>query len=255
MNTPFLGKKTVLRVSGRNQFKYENLLMMLTITIFIMCDTTAFRPTIIFGNEVPLSGLILPVVFALSDVISEVYGLDASYRLIKAIIICQLLYSFGMYHLLSLESPIGNSSNIHYSEAFKNIRWTSFTSCFSIPTGMYINTIILNYLKIKDNGNRTSFRGIVSGASGELVICIIAYNFLFFWENKLYSEIFNVIFTVWIYRLFFTILTIPLFVATTRALKYLEGKEVFDRKLYFNPFGAHKRDYEANDTANDALYG
>ena len=251
---PKLKKKTIHRVSSSHQFKYENLFMMLTITFFIMCDTTAFRPTMFLGTEIPLSGLILPVVFALSDVISEVYGFDASRKLIKNIIICQVIYSVCIRWLLGFNSPVGNITNIHYDEAFKNIIWTSFTSCFSIPTGMYVNSVIINSLKIRFNGKKTSFRGMLAGSIGELVICVVAYNFLFFWENKPYSEIFKIIYIVWFYRLIFTFFSIPFFVSTTRALKYLEGKEVFDYKVSYNPFNFNASKLEVVSTANDASY-
>ena len=133
MIEPELKKRTVVRVSNEHQFKYESLCIMLVITVFIMCDTTAFRPTVFLGTEVPLSGLILPIVFALSDVISEVYGYETTKKLIKNIVICQLIYSFGIHYILSLNTPVGNNTNIHCDEAFKNIIWTSITSCFSIP--------------------------------------------------------------------------------------------------------------------------
>lgn len=251
---PELKKKTVRRVSAQHQFKYDYLLMMLTITVFIMCDTTAFRPTLFWGVEIPLSGLILPMVFALSDVISEVYGFETTKKLIVNIIICQLIYSFGIHEMLSLNTPIGNSTNHHYDEAFKNIRWTSLTSCFSIPTGMYINSVILNSLKIKFNGRKLSLRGIVAGSIGELIICIVAYNFLFFWENKPYTEIFTIIYTVWFYRIVFTMVTVPFFVSTTRALKYLEGKEVFDYNVSYNPFKFKSNESSAIIIANDSNF-
>lgn len=48
--------------------------MMVFITIFIVCDTTAFRMTNLFGSVVPVSGLIIPIVFSLGDLIADVYG-------------------------------------------------------------------------------------------------------------------------------------------------------------------------------------
>ena len=109
------------KVRRADEYKYLCFFMMLFITIFIVCDTTAFRMTTFFGTAVPASGLIIPIVFALGDLIAEVYGYSVSRKLIWNNLVCQFIFGVLITIALYFPSPPGNKLNIHYSLAFQHI--------------------------------------------------------------------------------------------------------------------------------------
>ena len=136
--------------------------MMLFITIFIVCDTTAFRMTTFFGTAVPASGLIIPIVFALGDLIAEVYGYSVSRKLIWNNLVCQFIFGVLITIALYFPSPPGNKLNIHYSLAFQHILRTNITSCLSVTSGMFTNAFLMSKFKIWMNGKRFWVRTIRS---------------------------------------------------------------------------------------------
>src|SRR5258708_7362902 len=116
-----------LRRKPLKQYRALTFLTILFITIFLICDITAFRMVLFFGNEIPLSGLIIPAVFALGDIIAEGYGYRITMNILKSAIICQMLFGIILTVVLMSPSPPGNILNEHYNFAFEHILRTSIT--------------------------------------------------------------------------------------------------------------------------------
>jgi len=219
-----------------HSYKLDHLLLMLVVTVFIVCDTTAFRVTSFWGTVIPVSGLILPVVFALGDIVTEVYGYSISRKMIWNTIGCQLVFSLLISFALSFSSPEGNLSNLHYSEAFKNIIWTSITSCFSVTVGMFINSILMSYTKVKFYGRSTLLRTILSSSVSEFALCFVAYNLLYLWSSKSLIDIWGIVISVWVYKVIFAVIASPFVSLSCRLLKYFESIDVYDTSVTYNPF-------------------
>ena len=171
----------------KGSYKFDHFFLMLVITIFLVCDTTAFRMTPFMGNNVPVSGLILPVIFAIGDIVADVYGYGVSRKMIWNTIICQVIFGLTIRLALAFPSPENDTHNIHYDEAFSFILWTNFTSCLSITSGMFVNAFLMSKLKVKLHGKRFLFRTIMSSSISEFVLCYVAYNILYFWPTLLYN--------------------------------------------------------------------
>lgn len=223
------------RAKNEMEYKYVHFLMMLFITIFIVCEITAFRMTPWFGATVPVSGLIIPVVFSLGDLIAEVYGYGISRKLIWNALFCQLIFGFIMTLALSLPSPIDDQMNVHYSEAFKHIIRTNLISFLSVSTSMFTNAFLMSKFKIWMNGKKFWMRTILSSSVSEFVLCFVAYSTLYAGLKKPY-EIWGIIVSVWYYKLIFALLAAPLVSFLSSCVKKLENSDVFDRHVKYNPF-------------------
>ena len=223
------------RPRALGDYNYVYFLMMLFVTVFIACDSTAFRMTEFFGTPVPTSGLIIPVVFSLGDLIAEVYGYHISRKLIWNNLICQFVFGLIITFAINLPSPENNTMNAHYSETFKYIIRTNIVSCFSVTSGMFTNAFLMSKMKIWMNGKRFMARTILSSAISEFVLCFVAYSFLYF-GLKSFSEIWHIILTVWYYKLFFAIVVAPLVSFLSKIVKSLENSDVYDFGVDYNPF-------------------
>jgi len=223
------------RPRSLGDYNYVYFFMMLFITIFIACDCTAFRMTGFFGTDVPTSGLIIPIVFSLGDLIAEVYGYHISRKLIWNNLICQFIFGLIITLAISLPSPENNEANIHYSEAFKFIIRTNIVSCLSVTSGMFTNAFLMSKMKIWMNGKRFMARTILSSAISEFVLCFVAYVFLYF-GLKSFSDIWHIIITVWYYKLLFAILVAPFVSYLSRIVKSLENSDTYDFGVDYNPF-------------------
>lgn len=218
------------------QYKYLTFLSMIFVAIFFVCDTTAFRMVDFFGYEVPLSGFIIPLIFALGDIIAETYGYRITMKVLSSGIICQLCYGIMMFLVLKAPSPLGNQANIHYDLAFQHILRTSLTSCASVTSGMFVNAILISKLKIYMNGRRFWLRTLLSSGFSEIVLCTVAY-FVLFTGLKEFSNIVQIIFVVWLYKMFVSFLINPLVAYAGALLKRLEQSDVYDIGVNYNPFG------------------
>ena len=220
---------------GHQEYKCLTLLTMMFITIFIVCDITAFRMTIFWGTEVPVSGLIIPVVFSLGDIIAEVYGYRVSRKLIWNSLFCQFLFGVVITFATHFDSPPLDARNIHYEEAFRYIIHTNLTSCLSVSSGMFTNAFLMSKLKIWMSGKRFWVRTILSSSISELVLCTVAYTTLYFTIKPL-GEITRIIITVWYYKLIFAIIAAPLVSLISSVLKKIEGLDRYDFNVNYNPF-------------------
>ncbi|MBA3537311.1 MAG: VUT family protein [Tatlockia sp.] len=217
-----------------SSYKYVHFFMMLFITIFIVCDITAFRMTTLFNTTVPVSGLIIPFVFSLGDLIAEIYGYSISRKLIWNALICQFV--FGCAITLALKFPMisGDNVAISYNETFQHIIRTNITSCMSVSSGMFTNAFLISKLKIWMNGKRFWVRTILSSSISEFVLCFVAYTTLYV-GLKSFTEIWNIVLSVWYYKLIFALFAAPIVAMLATVLKKIEKSDVFDHNVNYNP--------------------
>lgn len=183
----------------------------------------------------PLSGLILPVVFSLGDIIADVYGYEISRKLIWNSIACQFIFGLIMTFVLNFESPAGNLTNIHYSEAFQYIIRTNVTSCLSVTTGMFANAFLMSKLKIKMHGKRFWARTILSSCLSEFLLCCVAYLSLYAGLKSLH-DVWTIILSVWYYKVLFALAAAPIVSAVTPIIRNIEKMDAYDYGVNYNPF-------------------
>lgn len=229
-----------------SQYQYVYFFMMLFITIFIVCDTTAFRMTNFFGSAIPVSGLIIPILFALGDLIAEVYGYHISRKLIWNGLVCQTIFGVMITIAVHLPSPANNVANLHYQEAFKHIIRTNITSCLSVTSGMFTNAFLMSKFKIHMNGRSFWLRTILSSSISEFVLCFVAYSTLFV-GLKSFGSIWHIIFTVWYYKVIFAFCIAPFVSALSRVVKRAERSDVFDYGVNYNPFLYNGKPFSSED--------
>lgn len=223
------------------QYRYLTFLSMLFITVFIICDTTVYRMVDIFGKELPLSGFIIPIVFMIGDIIAETYGYRITMKVVFNGILCQCLFGILITLFLLTPSPTGNTLNQEYASTFQNILRANFCSCFSVTSGMFVNAFLISRLKIYMNGKRFWIRTIISSGVSEIVLCTVAYLILFTGMRS-FAEVIEIIYSVWIYKMIFSILASPVASIIGKILKNAENSDVYDIGISYNPF-SKKNDY------------
>lgn len=234
------------KVKRAEDYRYLYFFMMLFITIFIVCDTTAFRMTTFFSTSVPTSGMIIPIVFALGDLISEVYGYSISRKLIWNNLVCQFIFGILITLALKFPSPPGDNFNYHYNLAFQHIIRTNITSCLSVTSGMFVNAFLMSKFKIWMNGKRFWVRTIISSSISEFVLCFVAYSTLYMGLKNVY-EIWKIIIVVWYYKLLFSVCVAPFVTILSDFFKSLEKSDVYDYHIKYNPFMYHSIDNDSKE--------
>ena len=234
------------KVKRIEDYRYLYFFMMLFITIFIVCDTTAFRMTTFFGTAVPTSGIIIPIVFALGDLIAEVYGYSISRKLIWNNLVCQFIFGILITLALKFPSPPDDNFNFHYNLAFQHIIRTNITSCLSVTSGMFVNAFLISKFKIWMNGKRFWARTIISSSISEFVLCFVAYSTLYV-GLKSAAEIWKIVIVVWYYKLLFSVCAAPFVTILSNFIKRLEKSDVYDYRVKYNPFMEHTIDNDIKE--------
>ena len=73
-------------------FKLYGLIVGLTVTIMIVCDTLVYKVIDIYDLKVTASGIIFPLCYLLSTISTEVYGYKLGGRTVWIIVICQTVF-------------------------------------------------------------------------------------------------------------------------------------------------------------------
>lgn len=216
------------------QPKYMHFFIMLFTVTYITVDITAYRMVDFFGQSVPASGFIIPIVFWFNDIIVEVYGYRTSRKMIWNLLVCQFVFGLLITFILSWPSPEGNTLNASYEATFANILRVNVTSCVTILLGMFVNSILMSKWKVKWRGRFFWLRAILASAFSELLICFTAY-FMLYSGLKPVSFILTMIATIWFYRLVFSLIAAPVAMPVCNFLKRLEQREVYDHEINYNP--------------------
>ncbi len=209
---------------------------MLFITVFVICDITAFRMVEVFGKELPLSGFIIPIIFAIGDITAEIYGYRITMNMLFNGILCQCVFGILItFFLWVAPSPPHNLVNQAYNLAFQHVLRANLTSCFSVTCGMMANAFLISRLKVYMQGKRFWVRTIISCGFSELVLCTVAYLILFSGLRSI-QDVIRIIYSVWIYKMIFSLATTPLTSLTAKVLKHSESSDVYDVGISYNPF-------------------
>jgi|GEM_PF-722963 len=223
------------RKNPLKQYKYLTALTMLFITVFIICDITAFRMVEVYGKELPLSGFIIPIIFAIGDITAETYGYRITMKMLFNGILCQCIFGILItFFLWIAPSPPHNIVNQAYDLAFQHILRVNLTSCFSVTCRMMANAFLISRLKIYMQGKRFWVRTIISCGFSELVLCTVAYFILFSGLRSL-EDVIRIIYSVWIYKMIFSLGTTPLTSLIAKILKHSESSDVYDVGISYNP--------------------
>lgn len=218
-----------------NNYNYISFLMMLFITLFIVCDITAFRMTKLFGAVAPVSGIIIPFIFSLGDIIADAYGYHISRKLIWNAIVCQFIFGIVITGALLLPNDGKSSDYLYYNLTFQHIIRTNITSCMSVSSGMFTNAFLMSKLKIWMNGKNFWIRTILSSSISEFVLCFVAYTTLYY-KFKTFEEIWFIILAVWYYKVIFAIIVAPFVSLVSNFIKKKEQVDKFDYDINYNPF-------------------
>ena len=183
----------------------------------------------------PAGVLIFPLAYIINDVIAEVWG----YRKARLIIWSGLAVNLMavVFYLLAIVLPA--APFYPNSEAFRLILGSSvrivLASLLAYLTGSFLNAFVMSRVKVLTNGQYFSFRAIASTLVGESADSFIFITVAF---AGIYSPgvLGGMIFTQALLKTVYELLILPLTIVVVRWVKRMEGVDVYDRHISYNPF-------------------
>jgi queuosine precursor transporter len=223
------------RSPSNSSLKFITLLSMIYLSCELASLVLSFKIIqlkFFFGAA---ASLIFPITYTLNDIITEVYGFQASKKIIWCVFICDYLFIFLVFFAIKVPSPSELNHQESYNLIFGPLRRSLTGEIIGVLAGAFINSSIISRWKIITKGKRFWLRSICSSASGEIIMLIISV------PMSLYGvlssrEIFKLILYAYSYKILFALVVSGPANYLTNLLKSKEGIDIYDYNVSYNPF-------------------
>ena len=213
------------------RFKYLDVISVLFVATLIISNIGSTK-IIGIGPIVFDGGTILfPLAYILGDVLTEVYGFRKARRVILMGLGVLLLSSiiFTIIQYLPAASGLEDQA-VAYERIAGFIPRIVGASILAYVIGEFVNAFILAKLKVKTAGKKFWLRSISSSAAGQLLDTII-FSVIAFWGTLPNKDLFTLIVTVYVLKIIFELLVLPITYAVVGYLKRAEESDVYETEF------------------------
>lgn len=212
-------------------FKYLTFLTAFFVTCTQISYVLAYKMVPFHFGLLPAGVLVFPLVYTVSDVVTEVYGYKKARRLLWESAICGLFFVIMitiLLHLPSKHKPL-------YEKVLGNI-WRIYFGVFvGFIVGAFANIYILSKWKIIVKGRFFWFRSFISTSIGDALITVIT-DLIAFLKTMPLSKVIIVIVSIYTFKVIYAFLAAIPAAFLANILKKKEGVDIYDHHVNFNPF-------------------
>lgn len=217
------------------QFKFLNFITVTYVTVLLVSNTTAGKIISLNGFTTDAATLFFPVVYIISDILTEVYGYAKARNVLWIVIYSQVIMSL-LYALVVIMPPaLGFDANDSFIRVLSQIPRIVLGSLIAIFIGSILNDFILAKMKVLTKGKFLWTRTIGSTIVGQGADTIIFYLIAFYAVIPANLLVSSILFT-WITKVIIEIFMTPLTYTLINRLKKTEQIDTFDTRTDFNPF-------------------
>ncbi|MDR3476726.1 MAG: queuosine precursor transporter [Gammaproteobacteria bacterium] len=244
-------KNAFIRENKPQTTKRVVLLGMLFVTFLVVSNLTAFKVAEIqltsdLALNFPAALIFFPLTYFFDDILTEVYGFKISRLIIWGGLLCSALVTLCTSIAVYLpSSAIWDANTNHGSSAYALVFQSSarifFASMLAYFFGEFINSMILAKLKVQTQGKHFFLRVISSTGIGAAIDSTIFCN-VAFWGVMPNHIIWKMILTIYLFKLCYEIIALPMTYALVAYLKKADGVDHYDRETKFNPFSVSLTD-------------
>lgn len=211
------------------------LMAALFLTVNLAYFSQAIRLISIDHIVEPGSFFIFPLTFLFADILTEVYGYRQTRQLIWINLICFALFT-GLV-LLSIQMPSASlqAYGLALQRGFGAYPHLLFSVALAGGIGYFVNGFLLAKMKLWCEGRWYWMRALVSTSVAEALFTaiwvVVFYGFLLTTDQLL-----DIIVSLYLYKMVFELLALPLSVWLVKKLKRWEKVDVYDDDTRFTPF-------------------
>ena len=215
-------------------YKLLGLFTALTITFQLVSDVTAGKIITLFSYPVSITVLYFPIVYVISDVMTEVYGYARARRVLWITMLCSIIA--GLVYQLAVHLPSASffTSNEAYKTVFGIVPRVLIGGWIAVFVGDILNNYVLAKLKVVTKGKYLWTRTISSTIVGQLA------NTALFYVIALYSVLptsvlITSIISGWILKVGVEVVLTPLTYLVVNKVKKIESEDYYDTNTNFSP--------------------
>ena len=178
--------------------------------------------------------LIFPVSYIVNDLIAEVWG----YRKARLIIWYGFAMNFLAVIIFRLSIWVPGSENFTHGDAFNlvlgNTLRITLASFAAFLVGSFLNAYVMSKMKILQRGRGFSIRAVVSTLIGEGADSIVFFT-LAFYAIIPTKDMLVLVATQTAMKTAYEIIILPLTNMIVKRVKKIEGIDVYDNDISYNP--------------------
>src|SRR3989344_4824711 len=221
--------------SNKEHSKYFLYISILFVAVLMVSNTIAVKLFQIGPFFFTAAIIIFPISYVFGDILTEVYGYQASRRIIWAGLI-SLIFMSVVYYLVQFLPPAPFWPNQRaYESILGLVPRIVLGSIIGYFAGEFTNSYILSKMKIWTKGKYLWTRTISSTIAGEgvdtILFATVAFTGVIPWNNLI-----AVIISGYIAKVLIEVLFTPITYVVVKKLKKLEGVDVYDYGVNYNPF-------------------
>lgn len=211
-------------------------LMGVYITCLLLSNLIAGKMMALGSVTLPAAVILFPVTYILADVFTEVYGFRNMRTVIWMGFACSAFAVLIYMITIALPHPDfwGNQ------EAFAAVLGTTprvfLASLAGYLFGEFSNAVILSRLKVRTGGKKLWVRTIGSTIVGEAFDTVIFIS-LSFWGTMETSVLLQMMLYQYLFKVCYEVVFTPVTYAVVNRLKMVEGIDIYDNNISYNPFG------------------
>lgn len=189
----------------------------------------------VFGAALPAAVILFPVTYILGDIFTEVYGFKTARKVIWCGFICNLLAVLIYFTTIALPYPDYWTNQNAYAAVLGTTPRILAASLLGYLFGEFLNSIVLSRMKVAANGKRLWRRTLFSSVIGEAFDTVI-FIAAAFWGLYDAQVIWTMILFQYIWKICYEAVLTPLIVFIIKKIKQIEGVDVYDAGIKYNPF-------------------
>lgn len=211
-------------------------LMMAIIFNVCLIASNLFETKLFTVCGIALTGgvVIFPVSYIINDCLVEVYG----YRKSRLVIWMGFAMNFFVVAVAQIvrilpAAPFWDGGE-HFNYIFSLAPRVTVASLLAFLSGSTVNAVIMSKMKIAQKGRGFSFRAIMSTIGGETVDSLIFFPIAFWGIGT--AEMLKLMVTQIVLKTAYEVVILPVTNIIVRKLKKVEGTDVYDNGISYNPF-------------------
>lgn len=211
------------------------IIVAVFVTCLITANIVAVKLVDIFGFIVPAGIIIFPISYIVGDVLTEVYGYRKARQVIWIGFLCNLIAVLSIIAGQLLPSAAFWDAQAAYERILGYTPRLLLASFVAFLVGEFSNSYVLARLKIATQGKYLWMRTIGSTVVGQGLDSLI-FVFIAFIGTIPLTAITSAIITQWLFKVIYEALATPLTYIIINKVKKIEGIDVYDNGISFNPF-------------------
>jgi len=219
-------------------YKYYDIICGLFVAVLIISNIASAKVARVGPFNFDGGTILFPISYIFDDILTEVYGYAKSRRIIWIGFGCLIMMALTLAAVQFLPAAKDWTGQAAYAQILGFVPRLVVASLCAYFAGEFLNSFVLAKMKIRTSGKYLWTRTIGSTVTGEAIDSFL-FTLIAFYGVLPLSAMFNLMGTIYVFKVLFEAVATPLTYAVVNFLKRSEREDYYDRDTDFNPFAVN----------------